>query len=534
MSKKLIVCFDGTWNTPSQEDNGVPAPTNVYKIYRALADEDNGVAQEKYYHTGVGTEGGKLSKILDGAFGSSLGEHIESAYYWLADHYKAGDSIFMFGFSRGAFTVRSLGGMLAGGLLDLSKVDKRTAKHEKVDIVSKLSRKQRSRGRWKAVKAAYAAYRRKGQHLLRFQSDYKGCFFHQADPVPIDFLGVWDTVGAAGIPDDAELLNALFDRKRKWEFHDKSLGKHVKVGRHAMALDEIRASFTVTRWSNLARHADAVEKWFPGVHSDVGGGYEDSGLSDGALEWMISEAKKAGLAFSDVSGQIHPNPLGVIHNSYKGVFQALRSRPRNVPAIIQGNKELHDTVLIRQSANLIKYPDYWPTKRLKKNQSVEIDVFASNRWNKTGIYLKAGETYVFESSGEWIDKKDACDWRGTEKDREFTMGDVVRFGGSLWSKFEKLFDKTNASTDFYGTKRVEEADWFSMIGAIANDKGVADPVNNDGSPTPHEYICLPLYGTKASAFRVKTPGYLYAFPNDAWHFYENNKGSIRLKVKRLK
>lgn len=534
MTKRLIVCFDGTWNTPSQEDNGVPAPTNVYKIYRALADTDQGLKQEKYYHTGVGTEGGKISKILDGAFGSSLGEHIESAYYWLANNYQDNDTVYLFGFSRGAFTVRSLGGMLAGGLLDLSKVDKHTAKCEKLPKDSKLTKKERSRGRWKAVKAAYTAYRRKGQFLDRFKAEYKGCFSNQGKPAPIAFLGVWDTVGAAGIPDDAELLNALFDRKRKWEFHDKTLGPHVKVGRHAMALDEIRASFTVTRWSNRESHSDAVEKWFPGVHSDVGGGYGDSGLADGALDWMISEAKKAGLAFSNIKGQIHPDPLGVIHNSYKGVFQALRSRPRNVPAIDKKSPELHGSVLIRQAANLIKYPAYWPTKQLKKNESVDVDIFASNRWNKTGIYFIEGQEYVFESEGEWIDKRDACDWRGTEKDREFTMGDVVRFGGSLFGKIEKLFDKTNASTDFYGTKRVEDADWFSMIGAIANDSGVADPVNNDGSPTPHEYICLPLYGTKASAFRVRCSGYFYAFPNDAWHFYENNKGSIRLTVKRLK
>ena len=533
MSKKLIVCFDGTWNTPSQEDNGVPAPTNVYKMYRALADEADGIRQEKYYHTGVGTDGGKLSKILDGAFGSSLGEHIQSAYYWLAGHYQNDAAIYLFGFSRGAFTVRSLGGMLAGGLLDLDAVDNRTAKRVKKKNASKLTVKERSRARWKAVSSAYTAYRRKGKHLDQFKTEFKDCFFHHADPVSIDFLGVWDTVGAAGIPDDAELLNALFDRKKKWEFHDKTLGEHVKVGRHAMALDEMRASFTVTRWSNRAEHPDAVEKWFPGVHSDVGGGYEDSGLSDGALDWMMNEAKKAGLAFGDVTGQIQPNPRGVIHNSYKGVFQALRSRPRNIPVIIQGNPELHDSVLARQSANLIKYPDYWPTKRLKVNESVSIDIFASERWNKTGVYFETGQKYVFDATGEWVDKKDTCDWLGTEQDREFTMGDVVRYGGSLLGKIEKLFEKANASTDFYGTKRVEEADWFSMIGAIANDSGVADPVSNDGSPTPHEYICLPLYGTKASAFKVKIPGYLYAFPNDAWHFYENNKGSIRLTVTRV-
>ena len=497
-ARKLIVCCDGTWNTPKQEDNGVPSPTNVYKLYRAISDIPE---QLTYYHPGVGTEGHAIERTLDGAFGNSLGEHIQSAYYWLAENYRQDDQIYLFGFSRGAFTVRSLAGMLGlCGLLNFSKL-----------VVRK---------RWVRVKAAYKAYR---QEDLSFPKDKE---------VAIKFLGVWDTVGALGIPDDAEILNALFDNKRKWGFHNTALGGHIKIARHAIALDEKRSSFTCTRWKNVNQHENAQEVWFPGVHSDVGGGYEHSSLSDIALDWMLKEAKKGGLEFKDVGDQIKPNWRGPMHDSYKGVFAALRSRPRNIPCIDKSNKNLlHDSVLERQKETLIKYPDCWPTRRLKRGESCEVNVYASERWNYTGVYMKEGERYTFSASGEWVDKSDSCGWRGTENDRNSTKGDVVRLIGSLLGKLEPSFERSNRSPDLWMTKRVESADWFSMVGAIANDSGNPHVVDNDGSPIPHEYIELPKH-QKGNPVKITSPGYFYAFANDAWHFYKNNKGAIRLKIKR--
>ena len=525
--KRLVVCFDGTWNSPSQEDNGIPSPTNVYKISRAIPEKDptTGTKQLTYYHTGVGTEGGKISKILDGAFGKSLGEHIMSGYHWLAQNYEESpenDEIFLFGFSRGAFTVRSLSGMIGTvGLLNLEQ--------------SELNNSEK----WEAINKGYTAYRKKGRKLIEFQKEYKDYFFNQGKPVDIKFIGVWDTVGAAGIPDDAELLNAIFDKKHRWEFHNKKLGAHVKHARHAMALDEKRSSFTVTRWIEADDHQDMKEMWFPGVHSDVGGGYADSSLSDIALEWMIKEAEvpKIGLHFDDfIKKQLKPDPEGEMHNSFQGIFSALRSRPRNIPLINTNTASIHESVINRQDARLIKYPEYWPTCSLdlEKKKSTEIDVFAVKRWNYTGIYMNEGEEYIFSADGEWVDRNDVCDWLGTEKDDDFTLGDIGRFFGTAWGKLEQIFEKGNKSTDFWGTKRVEQYDWFSMIGAIANDKGEPDPVKNDGSPTPHTYISLPEFQDTRHPYVVKHPGYFYAFTNDAWHFYNNNKGSIRLTIQRIK
>ena len=104
--------------------------------------------------------------------------------------------------------------------------------------------------------------------------------------------------------------------------------------------------------------------------------------------------------------------------------------------------------------------------------------------------------------------------------------------GSIWGKVESLFKKQNKAVDLFGTKRYEKADWFVCVGAIANDRGESVAVSNDGTPVCHKYIDLPKH--KAKPFKVRHSGQFYAFANDAWKFYGNNKGSVRLKITRVK
>jgi len=523
--KRLIVCCDGTWNTPTQEENGLPCPTNVFKISRAIADDDAGTAQLKYYHTGVGAEGGAVDKLLDGAFAYSLDEHIQSAYAWLGANYAEGDEIYLFGFSRGAFTVRSLAGMIGiAGLLKLAPAGSAQPPD------------------WEAVKAAYLAYLADDAKLTAaFKQKYHGRLFNNGQAVEIRLVGVWDTVGAVGIPRDVELLDAITEARSRAKldsdkgcgFHSSELGSHVLSGRHAMALDEIRATFTVARWTNAASHGDVVELWFPGVHSDVGGGYQECALSDVALEWMIGEAAQLGLKFRPILNQLRPDALAPKHQSYKGVFAALRSRPRNAPMLAAAAAEVHPAVITRQAAGLIGEWPYWPTSRLAVGQSWEGDIFAVEHWNATGVYMQAGDQYVFSASGTWVDKDDVCDWRGAEGDRHFTPGDVARAIGSLCGRLEHLFDKDAAQAEALGAKRFEPAPWFSMVGAISNDSGRKPAVGDDGIPVPHTYVSLPNYQVGAQPLKIDNPGYFYAFTNDAWSFYANNKGSIRLRIQRV-
>lgn len=514
MPKNLIVCCDGTWSNPEQENNGVTTPTNVVKLYNAVAETGgSGIRQMKYYHPGVGGEDiGLIPRISGGAFGLGISRHIQSAYHWIASNYEEGDNLFLFGFSRGAFTARSLAGFIGKGLLDLRGI--------KYDDES-----------WKRVKIAYEkAYR--GNRSVKEVAAADWVLFAKGEAVAINFLGVWDTVGALGIPDDLELLN-LFDRGENWGFHDTELGSHIKHARHAMAIDEWRACFTVTRWHNADSHADAREVWFPGTHSDVGGGYVETGLSNIALEWMMKESGKCGLEFRP-GLKINVDPCGVIHNSYRGFFAKLRSRPRNFPAIEKANGSLfHPSVFTRQEKSPLEYPAYHPLKKLGVDEFCTVEIFADKHWNETNLYLEAGQEYLFSAAGKWLDSKDSCDWNGAQNE-EFTTGDVIRGIYSFWGQFEKVFRKIakNPSTDFWGTKRVEPFKWFVMTGAIANDGGDWKEVKNDGSPHPHQYIEIPKFAS--SPFVVGTPGYLYCFANDAWCFYGNNHGSIELTVSRVK
>ncbi len=244
---RLVICCDGTWNSPEQEEGGLPAPTNVVRLKGSLAGVGpDGQPQLAYYRFGVGTSGGPLRRLREGGLGTGLGEDIKSAYYWLATTWKSGDELFFFGFSRGAYAVRSLAGMMGRcGLLNLD------------DVLSESAR-------WDRVDAAYAAYR----HLPPGQP-WDTPLPRRRD-VPIRFMGVWDTVGALGIPQDFGIN--LMRRVRSHRFHDTQLGKEVQTARHALAIDERRQSFSPTLWQGHAADRDIRQLWFPGVHSDVGGG----------------------------------------------------------------------------------------------------------------------------------------------------------------------------------------------------------------------------------------------------------------------
>ena len=215
--KKLTVSCDGTWNTPEQRQFDIPAPTNVVRLHNAIATpRPAGREQRKYYHPGVGTDGSLLDRAKGGAYGRGLGQNVLSAYAWLAHNYEPGDQIYLFGFSRGAFTVRSLGGFIGRcGLLDLAGLAPEEA--------------------WRRLDVAYKVY----QDAAKYgpQLDPAWAKFPPADglkTIRIHFIGVWDTVGALGVPDDLALFDFL-DDPAKWEFHDTRLGDHVTFARHAVA-----------------------------------------------------------------------------------------------------------------------------------------------------------------------------------------------------------------------------------------------------------------------------------------------------------
>ena len=291
--KRIVICCDGTWNKPDQ-----PSPTNVVKVAITLKITDGaGVEQLLFYDQGVGT--GTFDRIRGGAFGVGLSRNIQEAYRFLAFNYEPGDELYFFGFSRGAYTVRSAVGLIRNsGLL-----------------------KREHFGR---VKEAYQLYRRRddASHPTEAESTaFRKKYSHEPR---VKFMGVWDTVGALGIPLDGPM--ALVNKF--WEFHDLRLSRSVDFACHALAIDEKRKAFHPTLWEQHpeAPASQVLEQvWFAGVHSNVGGGYLNTGLSDVALLWMVDKAEACGLAFNReyLQTMVKPDALGKLENSQKLFYKII-------------------------------------------------------------------------------------------------------------------------------------------------------------------------------------------------------------------
>jgi len=270
--KKLIIFCDGTWNCADQKsETGRPCPTNVTRLFEAtLPVDSNGNPQIVHYIQGVGTR--KLERLRGGGFGFGISDNIKNAYQFICSNYQPGDEIFLFGFSRGAFTARSIAGFIHNmGIL------KRTDFY----LVNEAFDKYRDRS---------PAWHPDSQEAKQFRAN------HTWGNEEIAFVGVWDTVGALGVP-FGFVLGFLVSLIFKTRFHDVKLSSTIKSGYHALAIDERRWPFRPTLWELNPKHnpANFEEKWFPGVHANVGGGYPDTGLSDIALDWMAKKALVHGL-----------------------------------------------------------------------------------------------------------------------------------------------------------------------------------------------------------------------------------------------
>jgi hypothetical protein len=493
---------------------GVPAPTNVFKFFNCVSRMENeDTKQERYYHQGVGTEGTGLRRMFEGGTGTGLGKNIKSAYRWLAATYKPEDNIYLIGFSRGAYTVRSLGGMISRcGLANLPWTNSST--HA-----------------WDAVDRIYEEYRHQKVSTIAASADLP---FHHAESgslpartTPIHFIGVWDTVGSLGIPDDFALLDK-FDSIKRHGFHDTEISDIVRHARHAVAIDEKRQNFVPTLWKPNPK-VDMQQVWFPGVHADVGGGYGRCGLSNGALLWMIKEAAKVGLIFEqEAVKQIEPDERDVLHDSVQGVFKKLKTRPRGIPLLDHSapSPEIHISAYERQKVAPLAQGEYWHQRRVPD----EVNVYAQELWNNTGIFLEAGKEYLLTASGEWMDASIKCS-PGGATDGSFQPGELLYGIGNLAGGIQSLIRKVegNERRSVPLARRVPGAPWFSLIGVIANDfppPPSEPPADGKVEPLPHETFVI---GTGTSIV-PNASGYLFCFANDAWHFYGNNRGSVRLKV----
>jgi uncharacterized protein (DUF2235 family) len=261
MSKRIIFCSDGTWDVPGKN-------TNVYKIYKAL---QTCADQVPYYDDGVGSDGLLIQKLAGAALGAGLFQKIKDGYSKISQVYEKGDEVYLFGFSRGAYTARSLAGMIAiCGLPTANFTDE-------------------------MVNTAFEAYRNKDQRAALLAELNKSFDLFDAK---LTMVGVWDTVGSLGVPSVFGGVAPLL-----YGFLDTGLHPDVLNAYHAVAIDERRSEFPATLWTSQPAPGQTMEQaWFCGVHCDVGGSYPDdsdgSALSDLTLAWMMSKASALGLDFA--------------------------------------------------------------------------------------------------------------------------------------------------------------------------------------------------------------------------------------------
>ncbi|MDP3642917.1 MAG: DUF2235 domain-containing protein [Bacteroidota bacterium] len=324
--KRIAIFCDGTWNTPDESKDGNLCQTNVVKMANALLPAStDGTAQLLYYDTGIGSEGNLIRRVIDGATGNGISENILQAYRFIINNYEPGDELFFFGFSRGAFTVRSITGLIRNsGILKIANLDQ--------------------------VSRAFSIYRSRKPDLQprAIEATLFRKTFAVEDVTTIKFIGVWDTVGSLGNP---LFLKGILSKSN--QFHDTNLSSKINYAFHALAIDEKRKNFEAALWNQQPESTGQVleQVWFPGVHSDVGGGYPEpeTGLSDISLQWMLGKAQSCHLSFGPIA--LKPLPMAIKHESFTGFYtlQKKNFRPIGLQIPDQGdtNETLHPSVIER-------------------------------------------------------------------------------------------------------------------------------------------------------------------------------------------
>lgn len=350
--KRIVICADGTWNQADQveKESGKRRPTNVTKVARAvLPRTTQNIDQVVFYHDGIGTSGGWIDQRTDGAFGHGMAEHIRALYRFLVFNYVVGDEIYLFGFSRGAFTVRSFTGFLhCVGLVekddDFYAPDLFELYRKCVEPDSEV---------WK-----------KAHRRIR----------DKRPAPPIKFIGVWDTVGALGAPG---ALGQLFNRD-KYRFHEVGLNDDIANVAHALAIDERRRPFAPSLYELPPKWTGRLDQaWFTGVHSNIGGGYDPDGLANEALHWILGEARYHGLELDwSYLNFFEPHYDSKLQNSMSAMYKVMGPIVREIGRHSPRGECLHASVQQR-----VQDPscNYRPVEVLRCLQSGSLPVICTRK-----------------------------------------------------------------------------------------------------------------------------------------------------------
>ena len=375
--KRLAVFLDGTWNATGDD-------TNVWRLKSLCAPTDNrGTLQLACYEKGV-------RGLLGGVFGQGVDQIITAAYQWLVDHYDPGDDIFIFGFSRGAYTARSLAGFIAkcgllkaGGALGVRQLYNRYRRVEAKTIWELLAARQDGDA---------AGLTLEEQWMLKYSM-----------AIHIKFVGVWDTVGDLGVP----WLTFEGFHWSTLRFMTTGLRRPIDFGFHAMAVDEHRQAFLPTLWTvrtAAATDPDAPpprplasveQRWFVGAHANVGGGNESDILPQVPLRWIMTKASLHGLAFRDNvdldDGELTANVTDSYDEFLYGTYRLLSRpyyRPIGAPPVTDGdgtssnvNETIDASVFARWNANAGYRPPNladWASRHGVSIEDLTTSVLANN------------------------------------------------------------------------------------------------------------------------------------------------------------
>lgn len=391
MVKNIVILSDGTGNAASSG-----TPTNVWRLYEAL-DLSNPAEQVAFYDDGVGTERWKPRRLLGGALGFGLKRNVLEMYEFLSRTYDPGDRVFVFGFSRGAYTVRVL-----------------------VGLVHRCGLVKNPRSEVSLHKAAKANYKKFREKFALAPTRWLGWRAERRAPTPpaddtrIAFLGVWDTVDAYGLPID-EMASAWDRFIYPYRFTDRTLSSIVGRAAHAVALDDERHTFHPVLWDESGEKCavDAMDEggaggseererirqvWFAGAHANVGGGYPDDTLAHVPLDWMLSETENAAgvsplifLPKVRESLALRAEVDGKLYNSRSGLQTYYRFKPRKVSEIcddrmnnVKARVRIHESVFERIGDSAIPYapfglPEHYETIPARRGGSAPVVETAAGR-----------------------------------------------------------------------------------------------------------------------------------------------------------
>ena len=355
MPKRIVVSFDGTWNKPDEDSaDKISSETNVRLFHNSVLEgtAPDGFTQVKTYYRGVGTN--VFERLTGGALGIGVSRTMMQGFKDVSLAYETGDQIFIVGFSRGAYTARALTGVIARvGLLQTVHAQ-RAARPDDPNIRAD-----------DPVLAAYQHWSRRphdAAERVRVDDAVNGFRAAFCRPVRVTFLGVWDTVGALGIP------GHVFRHLNQYlvELPDRELSAIVDRAYHAVAVDEHREDFAATMWERCTDPAQTMEQcWFPGDHCDVGGGHESRAgaprVADVPLAWMQEKARAAGLTLTPAHPDMAVCGGLACHDTYsiflKGLWAANHPRYfRPFGATRDGRETIHPSFFERRRAD----PQYKP------------------------------------------------------------------------------------------------------------------------------------------------------------------------------